>query len=56
MKKLIILIFLFLFTQQSNFAQDNQQSVRDFVEGKYFKNHQLLVDIYRNVQIKSIIL
>ena len=40
MKKLIILIFLFLFTQQSNFAQDNQQSVRDFVEGKYFKNHQ----------------
>jgi hypothetical protein len=41
MKKLFIIAsLLIVIVQQDIFAQNYQQSVKDFVEGKYFKNQQ----------------
>ena len=41
MKKIILIALLLIAcTQQNIFAQNYRQSVKDFVEGKYFKNQQ----------------
>lgn len=40
MKNLSYLVILFLFVTQFNYSQNSNQSVRDFVEEKYFSNQE----------------
>ena len=40
MKKLFYLVLLSMFFIQFNYSQNSNQSVRDFVEEKYFNNQE----------------